>query len=112
MDATVDTDLDETIWLAFGRLVQAHREMRDMSRKDLAAKLGLSRQTLYHIESGHRGVSLAKVYDFARLFGVKASDLLPAIGPQNEEDEIALLAKLMARKRVAPQRDTVGKVSI
>jgi len=48
-----------------------------LSQQDLAAKLGVSRQTVHAIEQGKTDPSLSLAYKCARFFGLTIEELFP-----------------------------------
>jgi len=55
--------------------VRQERESRSWSQGDLAAELGVSRQTVNAIETGKYDPSLPLAFRLARLFGGRIEDL-------------------------------------
>ena len=55
--------------------IKVHRAMHDMTQEQLAAKLGVSRQTVIAIESNKYLPSLGLALRMAALFQVKVEDL-------------------------------------
>ena len=55
--------------------VREHRTERGMSQADLAAALGVSRQTVISIESGRYLPSLPLAFGIARLFAVPVEEM-------------------------------------
>ena len=55
------------------------RESAGLSRKELAARLGITYSTLADREDGRRAVSLDWLYDAAAAMGCRPSDLDPRL---------------------------------
>jgi len=55
--------------------VREHRTERGMSQADLAAALGVSRQTVISIESGRYLPSLPLAFGIARLFAISVEEM-------------------------------------
>lgn len=51
------------------------RAERDWSQAELAARLGVSRQTIHAIENGKYDPSLTLAFKIARLFGLKIEEI-------------------------------------
>ena len=62
--------------------VREQRTQREMSQADLAAALGVSRQTVISIESGRYLPSLPLAFRIARLFGMPVEKMFD---PDGEE---------------------------
>ena len=79
---------DESIYIAFGRLVAARRKTLELTQAELAARVGMSRASVANIESGRQNVLLHHVYSLASALEFsKPADLLPAAPkPQPRED--------------------------
>jgi putative transcriptional regulator len=63
--------------------VREQRTQREMSQADLAAALGVSRQTVISIESGRYLPSLPLAFRIARLFGLTVDKMFE---PDEDED--------------------------
>jgi XRE family transcriptional regulator, aerobic/anaerobic benzoate catabolism transcriptional regulator len=67
---------------AVGALVRGHRERLGWSRRELAARCGVSERFLSHLEAGDGNISLRRFADVARALGSSPSLLLgPADAP-------------------------------
>jgi len=55
--------------------LRALRAAREWSQRDLAAQLGVSRQTVNAIETGKYDPSLPLAFKLSRLFGMRIEDL-------------------------------------
>lgn len=58
------------------RRIWGHRERLGLSRRVLAARLGLSHDWIKRIEYGSRLPSLPALFELCRIFGVMPNDLL------------------------------------
>lgn len=63
---------------ALGRRVRALRKARGWSRKDLAARTGISERFLADVEGGAANPSLLRLQELAQAFGVEPAALLQA----------------------------------
>ncbi len=61
---------------ALGRTVRALRKDRDWSRKDLAARTGISERFLADVEGGTANPSLLRLQELAQAFGIDVVELL------------------------------------
>lgn len=59
-----------------GRRVRSRREAKNMSRENLAEKLGVSPQFVADIEYGNKGVSINNLYLLCQILNVTADYLL------------------------------------
>jgi putative transcriptional regulator len=55
--------------------LKVYRAMHDLTQEALAAKLGVTRQTVLSIEKGQYDPSLPLAFRIANLFGVKIEDV-------------------------------------
>ena len=55
--------------------LKVYRAMHDLTQEALAAKLGVTRQTVLSIEKGQYDPSLPLAFRIASLFGVKIEDV-------------------------------------
>ena len=62
------------------------RAERDWSQADLAARLGVSRQTVNAIETGRYDPSLPLAFKIARLFGKLIEDVFEPEGAPQDQD--------------------------
>ncbi len=75
--------------LTFGKLIRSIREGEEVSLATFAARLGLSRQKLWDIEEGRRGLSVARAVEWARLLGYSEAQFAE-LALQAEVDEAGL----------------------
>ena len=61
-----------------GKTIKSLRDEMDMSQKDLAKRLDVSRPTLVQIEAGKRPLTVPEAQILSELFGVSLSDLMSA----------------------------------
>lgn len=64
--------------VAFGAEVRRLREDMNMSQRQLAARLGMSKSAISMIESGTRSPGASKYEAFASALGVTATELMEA----------------------------------
>lgn len=60
--------------------VRELRELRELSQAELGEKIGVSRQTVYAIETGKYDPSLPLAFQIARTFGKRIEDLFDPNG--------------------------------
>lgn len=63
----------------FGELLKQRRSAANLSQKDFAKALGVSRTSITNIECGRQPVSLPCLYVMADILQVDVSELLPPI---------------------------------
>ena len=56
-------------------IIEQKRKERGMTQQQLAAALGVSRQTIISLESGKYNPSILLAHAIARLFGVQIEDI-------------------------------------
>jgi len=61
---------------AFGEVLRTHRRALKLSQEEFAVELGMDRTYISLIERGMRRPSLSSVFEFAKRFGMHASDLI------------------------------------
>ena len=76
MDEAVEADAN-----LFGRNVCLARRQRGLSQEQLAARTGLSRDTIHKLEGGKRFPRLATVLVLADAFGIDPCALLQGLRP-------------------------------
>lgn len=57
--------------------LRAYRKQHKLSRKDMAAKLGITPGMIGHIENGIRGISAERAVDIERRLGIPRVALRP-----------------------------------
>ena len=55
--------------------IKKYRQMRNMNQAELAALVGVRRETIGHLEKGQYNPSLKLAMDIAGVFGVRVKDL-------------------------------------
>jgi XRE family aerobic/anaerobic benzoate catabolism transcriptional regulator len=75
---------------ALARRVRALRKARGWSRKDLAARTGISERFLADVEGGTANPSLLRLQELAQAFGVEIAELLQATA-DDQPRHVALL---------------------
>jgi putative transcriptional regulator len=63
------------------------RAERDWTQADLAARVGVSRQTVNVIEKGHYSPSLDLAFRIAQLFGLTVEEIFQPDGQLKEESD-------------------------
>ena len=79
---------------AVGAAVRKLREGRGLSRRELAAKSGVSERFLAELEAGQGNISLARLYDVARALGTSAGELLVGAQPERSDKRVVALVGL------------------
>jgi transcriptional regulator with XRE-family HTH domain len=82
--------------ILLGKMIRLGRTERKLSAQDITDRAGISRTTLWKIESGDMKCEIGIVFEVAALVGVKLFETdTTTIGSLNEriEDKIALLPK-------------------
>lgn len=59
--------------------IKKYRQMQNMNQAELAALVGVRRETIGHLEKGQYNPSLKLAMDIAGVFGVKVEDLFEFI---------------------------------
>ena len=67
-----------SLYLAFGKLVQAHRRrLEGMTQAELGRRVGLSRTSVNNIENGRHHASLRQLFAIAEALQVSPEAILP-----------------------------------
>ena len=83
----------DSLYLAFGKLVQAHRRrMKGMTQAELGRRIGLSRTSVTNIEQGRHHVSLHHLFGIAKVLQVPPEVLLP---PRDGESGPSRMAAIL-----------------
>ena len=64
--------------------VKQHRARLDLTQQDLAARVGVRRQTILAIEKGHYVPSALLAFRIAQVFGMKVDDLFELVDEAEE----------------------------
>lgn len=72
---------DRHVLKQIGQRVAEHRRTRGLTQKQVAARLGVSRQSISQIENGIHDAGIAGLVELARVLSVPVSDLTDGIGP-------------------------------
>jgi transcriptional regulator with XRE-family HTH domain len=67
----------DALYRAFGRALRNAREDAELTQKEVADRVGLSRTSITNIERGSQHVALHQLFLLASAVGVKPTDLLP-----------------------------------
>jgi len=59
--------------------IKEYRARHDMKQDELAAKVGVRRETIYHLEKGKYNPSLILAYSIAKVFNVAIEDIFEII---------------------------------
>lgn len=85
-----------------GNQIRLARKQRRMSEANLAARIGVARSTLQHIEKGDPRVEIGLAFEAAAIVGVtlfvpEATTLAPQI--ERTQDKLALLPQAIRERR-------------
>jgi transcriptional regulator with XRE-family HTH domain len=67
----------DALYREFGRSLRTAREAADLTQKDVAERVGLSRTSVTNIERGSQHIALHQLFLLADAVGVEPSALLP-----------------------------------
>ena len=59
--------------------IKEYRAKHNMKQDELAALVGVRRETIYHLEKGRYNPSLVLAYSIAKVFGVAIEDVFEII---------------------------------
>jgi len=59
--------------------IKEYRARHDMKQEELAALVGVRRETIYHLEKGRYNPSLVLAYSIAKVFGVTIEEIFEII---------------------------------
>ncbi len=90
--------LTKTALSILGQLIKTGRQQRPWSQKELATRLGVTRQTVMAIEKGDPAVAIGSVFEAAMLVG------LPLLGAETPQQLTQWQAALMGFQSLVPQR--------
>src|ERR1700737_1802295 len=79
---------------AVGAAVRRLRDDRDLSRRELAGRSGVSERFLAELESGQGNISVARLQDVARALGSSAGELLFAAQHERTDRRVVALVGL------------------
>ncbi len=96
-------DFDPFLAAEVGALVMAARKARGIPIRRLCRTIGIQQSTLWNIETGRTGASLAMLYRIALALEVRPHDLLPEHG-QTESRR----AEAMSMRQANAQRGANG----
>jgi transcriptional regulator with XRE-family HTH domain len=75
--AATHTAVVEALYRAFGRALKGAREDAELTQKEVAQRVGLSRTSITNIERGNQHIALHQLFLLASAVGVEAATLLP-----------------------------------
>lgn len=67
----------EALYRAFGRALRKSREEADLTQREVAQRVGLSRTSITNIERGNQHIALHQLFLLASAVGVEPASLLP-----------------------------------
>jgi XRE family aerobic/anaerobic benzoate catabolism transcriptional regulator len=94
----------ELLLAALGHAVRRLRDGRDLTRRGLARKSGVSERFLADLEAGQGNISVARLHDVARALGSSAGELLVAAQPDRSDRRVVALVGLRGAGK-----STIGK---
>jgi len=59
--------------------IKEYRAKHDMKQEELAALVGVRRETIYHLEKGRYNPSLVLAYSIAKVFGVTIEEIFEIV---------------------------------
>lgn len=65
---------------ALGKSLESSRSGKEMNQKDLAEMIGLTQQTVSHMESNPGGITMSRMYDINKALGLDMIQMLKALG--------------------------------
>lgn len=80
---------------AVGALIARARAQAHMTQEDVAEKMEVGAETISRIERGTVPPTLARLFEFADLFGVRVDELLLGASNRNTDQAAAIAAQLM-----------------
>lgn len=91
-----DSDLDKRV----GQAVARYRKAAGFSQAEVAEILGLSNDAISKMERGNIALNVARLFEFAQLYGCQATDFLTMTSP-HLEDQYQYLSQLL--QQLAPE---------
>lgn len=82
-----------------GKRILKVRNMRNMTRDELAEKAGISPKFLYEIETGRKGFSASTLYDICTALGIRSDYLLTGDEQSNEDLELMKAIQLFDKSK-------------
>ncbi|MBR5229412.1 MAG: helix-turn-helix transcriptional regulator [Firmicutes bacterium] len=83
----IDESLRKLDLKEMGRRIRSRRLFFEMSREQLATKLGVTQQFIADIESGNKGVSIKRLYALCQILNVSADYILAGERLDEEDDK-------------------------
>ena len=89
---------------SIGLAVRRLRDARDLTRRELAKKSGVSERFLADLEGGVGNISVARLHEVARALGASAAEVLVAAQPEGGDRRLVALVGLRGAGK-----STIGK---
>lgn len=93
--------------MSAGTYLRVIRERRDISRGDVAKKLGVSVQTVANIENGDKEPAASKLLAFVDLLGASLEDVRTLMLTRDDEVEAYRLADMRLAQYAEQQRQVL-----
>lgn len=74
---------EEDFNTVLGETLRSERERRRMTQAQIADKLGVSKMTVSHWESGDRAMTAKRLLEYCRALGIAADDIFGKVGDDN-----------------------------
>jgi transcriptional regulator with XRE-family HTH domain len=112
--------IDRTEFCArFGRLLAARREEANLSQRQFARAIHLSRTSVANIERGRQAVNLHTLYVMADALQRDIADLMPTLGevtaklrlPRKQLSKLSSQERRQLRKLTAPESNWLNKIA-
>ncbi len=103
---------DGKYFAVIGRRIQALRHAANLSQEDVASKIGYTRITVHHVETGKQDISVYFLYKVAECLGCSVHALLPEnIEEELEKENVYHLAQLLNVDAEINQQDLADILS-
>ena len=86
----------ERAYNLIGQKIKYFRKEKDISQKELADKIEMSRTSLVQIENGVQKIQIDKLYQIADVLNITVSDLIP------NEEEIKIKITSISNNEINP----------
>ncbi|MBC2714090.1 MAG: helix-turn-helix domain-containing protein [Desulfobacteraceae bacterium] len=87
--------IKKSIYIEFGKKLEAARNKAELTQEALAKRVGLSRTSITNIEKGRQRIPFHMLYLFADALGVLPKDLMPEKKIESEQMEYEFNMELL-----------------